>query len=113
MAFDCHRNLQRQSESHMLVRHDNGMQGNKAPLNECLATLLGKETTDSDPCPWRGSLLVSAYRHRLAEFRNPETGKRAEKAFVPLDVDTMALGPVLALLKWRSRVHREYRLGGV
>jgi len=96
-----------------MVWHDNGMQGNKAPKNECLGALLGaKETADWDPGRWRGSLLVNAYRYRLEEMRDRETDERTERMYVPVDVDTMALGPVLAFVKWRSRPNGEYGLVG-
>jgi hypothetical protein len=111
MRFDCHRDLNRQFNCNMMVWHDNGMQGNKAPINESLCATLGeKETADWNPSRWKGGLLVNAYKGRLDEVRHKYWGTRTEELFVPMDLDTMALGPVLAFLKWRSKEHGEYEL---
>lgn len=96
MAFDYQADLSRHFDYTFHVWHDNAMQGNKAPPNECLQGILGKDgTRDWDPRRWRGELLVHAYEGRMEDMRNRYSGARAGAVCRPVNVDTGSLGAVV------------------
>jgi hypothetical protein len=106
MQFDCHRELKRQFAYRLCVWHNNNMQGNKHARNACLHALLGDETADWQPDRWKGSFLVCAYKYGVEEFARD----RAFKLYIPVHLDTGALGPILSFMQWRSRRFDQYGL---